>query len=238
MAYRMAYRNWGKRVKQVAVSYPAANVWAAAAMVFRTNGGYFKETVYEHDQTNGETCVVKEANKKIVNALLQIGEEWTDEDVRVATEARSYWQGGIMKLLADAKISDFEKQAIMLAEKEEINTFFDIAVISSLIGAAKRGAERDQIENEKRTSLSKWLGITNEKIHLDNLTVISCVYITSYNSYRNEGTQNGNYVSWWSKEKLEVGKTMNVTARVKATVIDEKTGAKTTQVNYLKAVKK
>lgn len=233
----MANRTSGKRVKQVAFSYPAANVWAAAAMVFRTNGGYLKEAVYDYNPETNENSLIKDANKKVVNALLQVGEGWTDEDVRVADEARSYWQGSIMKLLADAKMSDFEKQAVKLSEKEEINTFFDIAVISSLIGAAKRGAERDQQEYDKRVSPGEWLGKSDEKIHLDNLIVVSCVYSVNYGSYRNEGTQNGNYVSWWSKEKFEVGKTLNVTARVKANATDVKTGAKITQINYVKAVK-
>lgn len=223
--------------KQPSFTYKAQDVWSAAAAAFRVNEGYVKDPLYDYNPESGVKLLLKDANKRLINAMLMINAGWNDADVATGEEARSYWQAGIMKMLADQKLSDFDKMAIGMSEKEEVNSFYDIAVIGSLIGAAKRGQAREEVEYAKRADPGNWIGKTDEKVHLDSLIVVSCVYSVNYGSYRNEGTQNGNYVSWWGKVKLEPGQVLNVNAKVKAQVTDAKTGAKVTQVNYLKAAK-
>lgn len=215
------------------ISYSADNVWAAAAAATRINGGYVKEARYDYDPATGETTLISEANKRMVSAMLELGQGWTDEDVVVANEARDYWKGGVMKLLT-GEVKEFERMAITLADVETVDSFLNVAVISSLVASAKRGMLRDNLEQEKRFSNSEWQAAVKANIVLKDLEVLVCTYSENFASYRFEGKIDGNFFSWWGKEKIAVGTKLNGKARVKAHATDSKSGAKVTQINYLK----
>ena len=143
------------------------------------------------------------------------------------------FKGGVMKLLT-GEVKEFERMAITLADVETVDSFLNVAVISSLVASAKRGMLRDNLEQEKRFSNSEWQAAVKANIVLKDLEVLVCTYSENFASYRFEGKIDGNFFSWWGKEKIAVGTKLNGKARVKAHATDSKSGAKVTQINYLK----
>lgn len=222
------YPRTAKKEQVKLVAHPAENVWAAAAAANRQNGGYFKDARW-----NETDDITLPSNKVMVNEMLTKGEGWTEADVAVGCVAREYWQqGGIIKIMSGAA-NDFETTAINLAQKDSIESFYDIAVISSLIAAAERGAKRDELNQIKNTTNSQHQGKVGDAVLLNNAEILVSRYVDSVGKYRNEARHEGNLYAWWGRNH-KIGNWVNVGGKVKAHIVDRDTGAKVTQLNYTK----
>lgn len=222
------YPRTAKRERVTVTTHPAENVWAAAAAATRINGGYFKDARW--DENNEATMP---ANKVMVNDMLAKSEGWTDADMAAGRAAREYWQqGGIIKIMSGTA-NDFETTAINLAQKDTIDSFYDIAVISSLIAAAERGAKRDELNQIKNTTNSQHKGTVGEALFLDNAEILVSRYVDSVGKHRNEARHEGNLYAWWGRSH-KLGDWVNVKGKVKAHIVDRDTNAKVTQLHYTK----
>ena len=215
------------REPMITFSYSADDAWSAAAAVTRLNGGYVKEEYYDADH---EARI--RPNKVLVREMLEAGLGWTDEDVVRGAEAREYWKGGLIKIMAGTANS-FESSAVSIAGKDTIESAYDLAVLSSLIVSAERGAQRDDLNTAKFTLNSQHMGRVGQALDLKDAEVISSRYIPSIDKYRNEAKHDGNLYAWWGKS-LSVGSHVNVKGKIKAHVADRDTGIKVTQLNYTK----
>lgn len=227
------YRRSNKpRTPVTTFSYSANDAWSAAAAATRINNGYLKEAKFEYDEDKGGTFLVAEANKVMVRKLLEANQGWTEEDVARGAEARAYWaQGGLIKLM-EGSANSFETTAISIAQKEVIDSAYDLAVLSSLIASAERGSKRDELAQVKRVAGSRHVGAVGEKITLTNMEVLSSRYVESIGKYRNEAKLEGNLYAWWGNEIKTA--TVSVKGKIKAHITDRDTGAKVTQLNYTK----
>jgi len=216
-------------------SYAAQDAWSAAAAATRINEGYLKEPKFEYDEDQGQSVQIAVANKVMVSKMLEAGQGWTDEDVQRGAEACSYWQGGLIKIMAGTANS-FESSAISIAGKDTIESAYDLAVLSSLIASAERGAKRDEINHAKSLSSSVHVGSIKDTLSLKHAEVIATHYVQAYNKFRIEAKSDGNLYMWWSSNDYKTNDLINVKGKVKAHLTERSTGAKVTQLNYVKVI--
>jgi len=234
------YRRSNKpKAPVVTFSFKAEDVWSAAAAATRINGGYLKEPKFKgQEDANGYFVQIQisEANKVLVRKLLDANQGWTEEDVARGAEARAYYaQGGLIKIL-EGSANEFETTAISIAQKETIESNYDLAVLSSLIASAERNAKRDELNNAKRISGSRHVGKVGDHMVLKGAEVIGTGSLTDFGKYRVEARFEGNLYAWWSSKSYDAGTTLNVKGKVKGHVTDRTTNVAVTQLNYVKEV--
>lgn len=222
--------------KAVTFMYKAEDVWSAAAAATAMNGGYIKESTFRA-VLDGTQIVVpdKEANKLMVRKMLERGQGWTEADVARGAAARTYWQAQLMKIVGSTA-NDFEKTAITAANKEQIDSALDVAVISSLVASAERGAVRDQVNDVKINTDSKFQGKLGEHLVLTNAEVINCGNISDFGKYRVDAKCGENLYTWWSGLAYNPGDAVSVKGKVKGHQKDRATGSEITQLNYVKGI--
>ena len=119
-------KNMGYKDKSKAkgFSYSANDVWAVACKAQRLNKEYIK-FVPEDSK--------KETNREIMYRLLEEGaKHLTVADKNEGVKVRQHYQATSFKLLTDSHVSDFEKTAMEIADKDVINSKLDVAIIASL----------------------------------------------------------------------------------------------------------
>lgn len=209
----MFYRYKGPRKARPVVAYLADTVWGAAAAAQRVNGGYFKQDVYDQSEP---PKVVNRANRYIVHDYLNNPGLLTQADIEAGAEVRRYYQALTFKLLSDRYMSDFDKSALKIAEKEEVNSEFDIALIAALPACMIRAKERDSNENKVRFASGGFVGKIKEKVELE-VTVTKSFFSLNYRTYFVTAiTSNDQVVSFSYRQQLEVGKTYKVRGTVTA----------------------
>jgi hypothetical protein len=224
--------------KKVTFMFKAEDVWSAAAAATRMNGGYLKVPRYEQrTDDNGYQFMVETApaNKVLVRKLLDANQGWTEEDVARGAEARAYWQGQMLKMLGSAA-NDFEQTAVKMANKEEIDSNFDVAVISSLIVSAQRGQARDKVADVKYELNSQHVGKLEDRVTFKGVEVLNVGGLTEFGKYRVEAKFEGNLFAWWSGKTYTVGEKLNIKGRVKGHIKDKTTNVAVTQLNYVKEI--
>lgn len=236
--YRKGPRKTYPKKTTVSFMYNAEDVWSAAAAATAMNGGYIKESTFRAVLDDDGTQIVvpdKEANKLMVRKMLERGQGWTEADVARGAAARTYWKAQLMKIVGSTA-NDFEKTAITAANKEQIDSALDVAVISSLVASAERGAVRDQVNDVKMNSDSKFQGKLGEHLVLTNAEVISCGNISDFGKYRVDAKCGENLYTWWSGLAYNPGDAVSVKGKVKGHQKDRATGSEITQLNYVKGI--
>lgn len=215
--------------------YKAEDVWAAAAAATRLNGGYIKEPTYKYDEAQNCSVLDKESNKVMVRSMLAANATYTQEDIERGNKACEYWKTNLLKMLSGTA-NDFERTAINLANKETIETVFDVSVISSLIASAERSLHRDVINDKKMQTNSAHVGIIGETLQINDAEVFTVRYNDTFGKYRVDVRSKGNLFSWWSSKSYDVGSHINVKGKVKAHYTDRDTNVDVTQLNYVKSL--
>jgi hypothetical protein len=208
--------------------FTADQVWGLAAAADRINGGYFKEDEWLPNAT--PPCRGREANKKMVKQWLREGafSEATEADIAAGREYRRMINTFTMKALM-GKISDFERQALRIAQMDEFNTnhLLEFALVSCLPAAARREQARTELKREVFTS-TQLAGNVGQKV-AGEIRVITCVYSQNYGRYRVTAQLDESFVDFWFQKELKG--TANITAKIKQQRADN-----TTQLNYVKIV--
>jgi hypothetical protein len=208
------------------MQFTADQVWGCAVAADRINGGYVKDPVYDFDLDQREP--VKQANKAIVKKWLREGDyaAVTEADYAAGREIRSYFNGLTFKLLS-GKISDFERQALRIAQKDEFTgrDMLDFAVISCLPAAMVRDQSRKELDREIRSS-TQLTAAVGDRVQ-GEVEVIKSYYSKDYNKYRITAKLGDSYVDFWFANDLKG--TVGIKGKVKA-----QRGNNTTQLNFVK----
>lgn len=232
-------KSWPKKRPAAATfMFKSEDVWAAAAAAMRVNGEYLKEPQFKAvlDSEGYQQMVqTKEANKVMVRKMLGENQGWTDEDVSRGATAREYWQSQLLKIVGGTA-NDFEQTAISIANKEQIETSYDVAVVASLIASAERNKTKDAANDVKLQTNSKHVGTVGEKIELTNAEVLAVSGLTDFGKYRVDVKCEGNLYTWWSGKSYKSGDWVSVKGKVKGHVVDRGTNVAVTQLNYVKEV--
>lgn len=234
--YRTSYRKTGsyktgaRKVTNM-TAYNAMDVWSAAAAATRINNGYVKERETYYDWEKQTTIVNRESNKSIVLEMLKNNSGWAQEDIDEGQLARAHWQGNMIKILSGTA-NPFETSAIAVSNKDTIDNFYDIAVLSSLVASYRRAKTVERINELKGNS--QFCGNIGEHFVAQG-NVVSSHYSDNFGKYRNELiTEEGNVFSWWGN-KADVGSAIHIKGKVKAHH-NERNGSKVTQLNYVKVI--
>jgi hypothetical protein len=205
--------------------FTANHVWALAVAADRINGGYVKEDVYDFnvDQKNP----VKVANKKLVKQWLREGfNPATELDTAEGEACRNYIKGWLMRELS-GKITDFERTALKIAQKDEFTTrdMYDFAVVSCLPSSVARDRNHQEIKREVYHS-EQLVGNVGDTI-VGDFTVMKSSFSQMYNKFKISGRMGESFVDFWFSKPLEGS------VRIKGKIKNVR-GDKTTQLNFVK----
>lgn len=191
-------------------SYNTDLVFAAACAAHRINGGYIKTS-----ELDDEGNIVKSPNKNLVRDFLTGKFDISDADRAMGEKVRQYCNGISFKIITGKSLSDFEHAMLNIADKEIIDSNYDIAVASSLPATYARGQARiqqDILLREKSGCLDSALGT---KVELE-IEVVRCNYSNEWNTYYVTGIANDAVVYFAFRDKIEPGSKIRVKGKIKA----------------------
>ena len=210
------------------VTYSANDVWAVACKAQRLNKEYIK-FVPEGSK--------KETNREIMYRLLEEGSKHlTVADKNEGVKVRQHYQAMTFKLLTDDYVSEFDKTAMSIADKDLLDSKLDIAIIASLPSAYIRSNVRKvQDQTVAQATTDKMVGKIKDRVDL-KVTVLksflshkwSCYFITAV-------TENEEVVFFGSsKINPKIGDSLDIRGTVKSHRSDE--NGMVTQLNRVQQV--
>lgn len=239
MYFRKSYNNLGgNKVKNLrkstkpSINFAADDVWAAACAAQRINGDYVKlVTSYvtnEEILPNSLQTPAKQTNRMIMDRLLADQSAITEADREQAQAVRSYFKGFTFKILQGKFLSEFENNAMVIANRDVIESNYDIAVIASLPSSYERGVKRDNDARKLSNATGGHIGNVGDKVRV-NLEVVRSSFSQQYNVYFISGITTEDQALFFSfKQPIEPGKLITAEGTVK------RHGENTTQLNRVK----
>jgi len=196
----MAYK------KPVPLNLAADDVWAAACQAQRLNQGYIKVS---EDAPAGQT------NRNLVTKFLADTTQITDEDREQGKLVRKFYQGFTFKILKGIKLSEFDNTAMLLANREIIDTNYDLAVITSLPSGYERGMKRQTVDQRISFAKGGYISVVGNKVS-PTIEVLKSFYSQNWNTNYIAGITSDDQVLFFAfKQPLEVGKMYDLYGTVK-----------------------
>lgn len=189
---------------QAPIDVDANDVWAAACSAIRINGDYIK---FAGDSVESNRTLV--LNHIANPSLIQ------DQDRELGEQIRRYYKALTFKILKGIKLSEFENNAMIIANSDRINTTYQLAVICSLPASYIRSVKRDTIANRMRFAEGGYIGNTGEK-HTCEIEVLRTVFSQQWNVYFVSAVTDKDQAIFFSyKESLESGDKFKIVGTVK-----------------------
>jgi len=193
--------------KPAPLNLNADDVWAAACQAQRLNQGYIKVD---------EDAPACQKNRSIVTNLLADTSKITDEDREEGKLVRKFYQAYTFKILKGIKLSEFDNTAMLLANRDTIDTSFDIAVITSLPSGYERGLKRQTVDQRIQFAKGGLIGSVGDKVS-PSIEVLKSVFSQNWNTHYITGITSDEQVLFFAyKQQLEVGKMFDLYGTVKA----------------------
>lgn len=209
------------RFQRPVYKFNADDVWAAACSAQRINGAYVK--LVPADQ-KGDT------NRQIVDMFLGQPDLIQQADRDLAEKVRTYYKGFTFKILKGIKLSDFDNTAMVIANRDLIESNYDVAVICSLPSCYERGVKRDTLAQRIAFATGGTVGVPGNKIRIEGAEVIKSNYSQQYNTYFVTCITKEDQVVFFALRKdVPLGQVVNIEGTVKAHRDDN-----TTQLNRAK----
>lgn len=209
------------RFQRPVFKFNADDVWAAACSAQRINGAYVK--MVPPDQ-KGDT------NRQIVDMFLGQPDLIQQCDRDLAEKVRTYYKGFTFKILKGIKLNDFDNTAMVIANRDLIESNYDVAVICSLPSCYERGVKRDTLAQRIAFATGGTVGVPGNKIRIEGAEVIKSNYSQQYNTYFVTCITKEDQVVFFALRKdVPLGQVVNIEGTVKAHRDDN-----TTQLNRAK----
>lgn len=197
------------------ISYSTDEVFAAACAAQRINGEYLKDDKILYDTDGYVEKVEKIANKKLTSQFLRGDFDINDEDRALGQEVRQYCNSLTFKILQGKTLSDFEQVMLSVADKETVDSFYEIAVVSSLPASYERYKARAETDRRVRDT-NGFVGDMGDRVDL-KVNVVKCFYSRNWNVYFITAiTENNKSVFFSSRNQIDIGKSLNVRGTVKS----------------------
>jgi hypothetical protein len=182
-------------------------VWGAACQAQRLNQGYIKVS---EDAPAGQT------NRNLVMQFIADPTQITPEDIEQGKQARKFFQAFTFKILKGIKLSEFDNTAMLIANRDTIDTNFDIAILTSLPSSYERGIKRQTVDQRISFARGGLIGRVTEKVST-SIEVLKSFYSQQWNTNYVTGITSDDQVLFFAyKQSLEVGKQFNIFGTVKA----------------------
>ena len=193
--------------KPIPLNLNADDVWAAACMAHRLNQGYIKVS---EDAPAGQT------NRNLLTKFLADTTQITDEDREQGKLVRAFFQGYTFKILKGIKLSEFDNAAMLIANRDMIDTNYDVAVLTSLPATYERGMKRQTVDQRIAFAKGGLIGRVSEKVSV-SIEVLKSFYSQQWNTNYITGITSDDQVLFFAfKQPLEVGKMYDLYGTVKA----------------------
>ena len=203
------------RYKAPKISYSTNDVFAAACAAQRINGEYLKDDKNLYDADGQVTKVEKIANKKLTSQFLRGDFEVSDEDREQGQEVRQYCNSLTFKILQGKILSDFEQTMLKIADKETVDSFYDIAVVSSLPASYERSKARLEQSNRLRDHQGCLNQAEGTKVDLE-IEVVRCNYSNNWDTYYVTAIVENAVVFFAFRNQIEIGSKIRVKGKIKS----------------------
>ena len=200
------------RTQKVTVNHNADDVWSAACAAQRINGSYIKFTMI----SESDPAVTKLSNRMIVEQLLADTFIITDQDREQGKKVRAFYQAYTFKILQGKQLNDFDNTTMLIANRDDITSTYDIAVIGSLPSCYERGVVRQSADQRINFATGGFIGKANDKVTA-SIEVLKSVFSMKWNTNYVTGITTDDQVVFFAyKEALDIGKVLNIAGTVKA----------------------
>jgi len=222
------------RYQRPVLNLDADTVWSAACAAQRINGEYVKAvTSYVTNEDilpESEQTPPKEINRDIINRLVADPSQITDADRVQAEAVRKYYKAFTFKILQGKMLSEFDNNAMVISNRDVIESNYDVAVIASLPASYERAVKRDNLNRKIDSASGGFVGRVGDKVKL-TVEVIRSVFSQQWNVFFITGITTDDQPVFFSyRETIPTGKTIVAQGTVKAHRDN------TTQLNRVKLV--
>jgi hypothetical protein len=195
------------RYQRPVLNLNADDVWSAACAAQRINGAYLKVV---------EEGVNTETNRQIMDNFIANTDLITEADRMQAEDVRRYYKALTFKILQGKKLSDFDNTAMVIANRDVIESNYDVAVIASLPSCYERGVKRDNLNRRIEDARGGFIGRIGEKVKV-NVEVVRSVYSQQWGVYFITGITSDDQAVFFSyKQPIDAGKLVIAQGTVKA----------------------
>lgn len=199
------------RYQRPVLNFNASDVWAAACAAQRINGNYVKAVSEVAEGQNVKT------NRQIVEMFLGQTDLIQQADRDLAEKVRTYYKGFTFRILKGIKLNEFDSTAMTIANRDTIESTYDLAVICSLPSCYERAVKRDSVNQRVEFASGGFISSPGSKVRLNNIEVLKSNYSQQYGVYFVTCLTAEDQVLFFSyKNGLEVGKFVSIEATVKA----------------------
>ena len=193
--------------KPALLNINADDAWAAACQAQRLNQGYIK---------NVEDAPAGQTNRNLMTQFLADITQITDEDREQGKKVRQFYQAFTFKILKGIKLSEFDNTAMLIANRDIIDTNYDIAVLTSLPSGYERGMKRQTVDQRIAFANGGLIGRVGDKVSL-SIEVIKTIFSHQWHTHYMSGITSDDQVVFFAyKQQLEVGKQFAIYGTVKA----------------------
>ena len=210
------------RYQRPTINHNADDVWSAACAAQRINGSYVRTVDPENKE--GET------NRQIIQTFLSDTSLITQADRDMGQTVRKYYKGLTFKILQGKNLNDFDNTAMVIANRDNIESLYDIAVIASLPSCYERASKRDDANRKLENASGGFIGSVGDKVTI-TLEVARSIYSQQWGVYFVSGVTTDDQAVFFSQRNaIEQGKIIKVQGTVKAH------REKSTQLNRVKVI--
>ena len=208
------------RYQRPVLNLDADTVWSAACAAQRINGEYVKAvTSYVTNEDilpESEQTPPKEINRDIINRLVADPSQITDADRVQAEAVRKYYKAFTFKILQGKMLSEFDNNAMVIANRDVIESTYDVAVIASLPASYERAVKRDTLNRKIESASGGFVGRVGDKVNL-TIEVVRSVFSQQWNVFFITGiTKDDQPVFFSYREAIPTGKSIVAQGTVKA----------------------
>jgi hypothetical protein len=214
------------RNQQPVFNFNADDVWSAACAAQRINGSYVKLAII----SESDPSLTKLSNRILAMQLLVDQSGITDEDREQGVKVRSFYKAFTFKILKGTRLSEFDNNAMLIANRDVIEGNYDVAVIASLPSCYERGVVRQTADQRVSFATGGFIGKINDKVSV-SIEVLKSIYSQKWMTHYVTGiTSDDQAVFFAYKSELPVGKMFDIYGTVKAQ------RDTTTQLNRVKVI--
>jgi hypothetical protein len=130
-------------------------------------------------------------------------------------EVRQYCHSLTFKILQGKTLSEFEQTMLTIADKETVDSFYDIAVVSSLPASYERSKARREQSNRLRDHQGCLSQAAGTKVDLE-IEVVRCNYSNNWDTYYVTAIVENAVVFFAFRNQIEIGSKIRVKGKIKS----------------------
>jgi hypothetical protein len=200
------------RTQKLTLNFNANDVWSAASAAQRINGSYVKLCVI----SEADPATTKLSNRMLIQQLLVDQSGITDQDREQGLKVRAFYQAYTFKILQGKRLSEFDNTAMLISNRDVIESTYDLAVIASLPSCYERGVVRQSLDERINFARGGYISTIGTKVST-SIEVLKSVFSEKWGTHYVTGINSDNQVVFFAyKQSLDIGKMFDIYGTVKA----------------------